>query len=63
MTANVPHQKKNLLVLGGAGFIGSHLCEHLLHRGDNIICLDNFVSSDVDNIKQMLEFILTEQMG
>ena len=56
MTVVIPHQKKNILVLGGAGFIGSHLCEHLLHKGDNVICLDNFVSSDVENIKMMLEF-------
>jgi len=56
MTVSIPNQKRNILVLGGAGFIGSHLCEHLLHRGDNIVCLDNFVTSDVENIKMMLEF-------
>ncbi len=56
MTVVLPNQKKNILVLGGAGFIGSHLCEHLLHKGDNIICLDNFSTSDVENIKMMLEF-------
>lgn len=56
MTVVLPNQKKNILVLGGAGFIGSHLCEHLLHKGDNVICLDNFSTSDVENIKMMLEF-------
>ena len=56
MTVSIPNQKRNILVLGVAGFIGSHLCEHLLHRGDNIVCLDNFVTSDVENIKMMLEF-------
>lgn len=56
MEVTIPHQKKNILVLGGAGFIGSHLCEHLLRKGDNVICLDNFVTSDVENIKMMLEF-------
>ncbi|MEK7583832.1 MAG: GDP-mannose 4,6-dehydratase [Patescibacteria group bacterium] len=56
MAVIIPNQKKNILVLGGAGFIGSHLCEHLLHRGDNVVCLDNFVTSDVENIKMMLEF-------
>src|SRR3989344_1022017 len=56
MAVIVPHQKKNILVLGGAGFIGSHLSEHLLHKGDNVICLDNFSTSDVENIKMMLEF-------
>lgn len=56
MTVKVPIEKKNVLVLGGAGFLGSHLCEFLLRKGDNVICVDNFVSSDVDNIKMMLEF-------
>jgi len=56
MTVNIPNQKKNILVLGGAGFIGSHLCEELLRLGDNVICLDSFITSDVENIKMMLEF-------
>jgi len=56
MEVIIPHLKKNILVLGGAGFIGSHLCEHLLRKGDNVICLDSFVTSDVENIKMMLEF-------
>jgi len=56
MTVKVPIEKKNVLVLGGAGFLGSHLCEFLLKKGDNIICLDSFVSSEVENIKMMLEF-------
>lgn len=56
MTVSIPHQKKNILVLGGSGFIGSHLCEQLLRQGDNVVCLDNFVTSDVENIKMMLEF-------
>ncbi len=47
---------KNILVLGGAGFIGSHLCEALLAKGDNVVCVDNFVSSDVENIKSLLEY-------
>ncbi len=56
MTVKVPIERKNILVLGGAGFLGSHVCEFLLKRGDNVICLDNFASSDVENIKMMLEF-------
>lgn len=56
MSVIIPNQKKNILVIGGAGFIGSHLCEHLLKSGDNVVCLDNFVTSDVENIKMMLEF-------
>ena len=49
-------ENKNILILGGAGFIGSHLCEELVKRGDNVICVDNFVSSDVENIRSLLEY-------
>jgi len=33
---------KRILVTGGAGFIGSHLCERLVNEGNDVICLDNF---------------------
>jgi UDP-glucuronate decarboxylase len=46
---------KTILVTGGAGFIGSHLCEKLLNRGDKVICLDNFFTGDYKNIKRLLE--------
>ena len=36
---------KRVLVTGGAGFIGSHLCERLLARGDEVLCVDNFFTS------------------
>jgi len=49
-------ENKNVLVLGGAGFIGSHLCEELVKRGDNVVCVDNFISSDVENIRSLLEY-------
>ncbi|MBU1203227.1 GDP-mannose 4,6-dehydratase [Patescibacteria group bacterium] len=49
-------ENKNILVLGGAGFIGSHLCEELVRRGDNVVCVDNFISSDVENIRSLLEY-------
>lgn len=42
---------KNVLVTGGAGFIGSHLCERLLREGQKVICLDNFDSFYDPNIK------------
>jgi UDP-glucuronate decarboxylase len=45
---------KNVLVLGGAGFIGSHLCERLLEEKKNVICVDNFVSSGQNNISHLL---------
>ena len=41
------------LVTGGAGFIGSHLCERLLERGEEVICLDNFYTGRKDNIRHM----------
>ncbi len=56
MSTKVLIENKNVLVLGGAGFIGSHLCEELVKKGDNVICVDNFVSSDVENIRTLLEY-------
>ncbi len=47
--------KKNILILGGAGFIGSHLAERLLSEA-NVICLDNFSSSGSSNINHLLRF-------
>ena len=48
-------QKKRILVTGGAGFIGSHLCERLLNEGHEIVCADNFFSSSRENIHQFLD--------
>lgn len=45
---------KRILVTGGAGFIGSHLCDRLLGRGDDVLCLDNFFSGSRDNIRHLL---------
>ena len=45
---------KKFLVTGGAGFIGSHLCERLLEEGFKVICIDNLITGDLKNIKQML---------
>lgn len=42
------------VVTGGAGFIGSHLCERLIENGDRVICLDNFITGRKDNIKHLL---------
>ncbi|MGC9471030.1 MAG: UDP-glucuronic acid decarboxylase family protein [Bacteroidales bacterium] len=41
---------KKILVTGGAGFIGSHLCEKLLERGNEVICLDNYFTGEKKNI-------------
>lgn len=45
---------KRILVTGGAGFIGSHLCERLLAEGNDVICLDNFFTGSKDNIRHLL---------
>ena len=45
---------KRVLVTGGAGFIGSHLCERLLARGDEVLCVDNFFTSKRQNIMHLL---------
>lgn len=43
-----------VLVTGGAGFIGSNLCEHLLQEGHRVVCLDNFATGKFENIEKLL---------
>jgi UDP-glucuronate decarboxylase len=45
--------RKRTLVTGGAGFLGSHLCEHLLNDGCDVLCLDNFYSGTKDNVAHL----------
>jgi UDP-N-acetylglucosamine 4-epimerase len=45
---------QNILVTGGAGFIGSNLCEHLLHHDNHVVCLDNFSTGKRENIQPFL---------
>ncbi len=47
-------QRRRILVTGGAGFIGSHLCERLVARGDDVLCVDNFYTGTKDNIAHLL---------
>lgn len=47
--------KKRILVTGGSGFLGSHLCERLLNQGHDVICLDNFFTGAKDNIIHLLD--------
>ena len=45
---------KRILVTGGSGFLGSHLCERLLANGDEVICVDNFFTGSKRNIYHLL---------
>ena len=47
-------QTKRVLVTGGAGFLGSHLCEKLLNRNYDVLCVDNFFTGSKDNIRHLL---------
>ena len=47
---------KKILVTGGAGFIGSHLCERLLKEGNEVICLDNYFTGSKKNIVHLLDY-------
>ena len=42
-----------VVVTGGAGFLGSHLCDRLLDRGDEVVCIDNLITGNVDNIAHL----------
>ena len=44
----------SVLVTGGAGFIGSNLCEHLLAQGYRVVCLDNFATGKIENLLPLL---------
>lgn len=46
---------KRILVTGGAGFLGSHLCERLLAMGNEVICVDNFFTGSKENIRHLLK--------
>jgi UDP-glucuronate decarboxylase len=46
---------KKVLVTGGAGFLGSHLCERLLTEGHDVLCLDNFFTGDKENVAHLME--------
>ncbi|MEK9825716.1 MAG: GDP-mannose 4,6-dehydratase, partial [Methylotenera sp.] len=46
--------KKRILVTGGAGFLGSHLCERLLAEGNEVICADNYFTGSKENVAHLL---------
>jgi len=47
--------KKRILIMGGAGFIGSHLCDLFIDRGYKVICMDNLITGDMGNIRHLLK--------
>lgn len=47
--------RKRVLVTGGAGFLGSHLCRKLLEQGNDVLCVDNFYTGNKDNIIELLD--------
>jgi UDP-glucuronate decarboxylase len=47
--------RKRVLVTGGAGFLGSHLCDRLIGEGHEVICLDNFFTGNKDNVRHLLD--------
>jgi UDP-glucuronate decarboxylase len=47
--------RKRILVTGGAGFLGSHLCDRLLAAGNDVLCVDNFFTGAKDNIAQLID--------
>ena len=48
--------QKKILVTGGAGFLGFHLCKRLLTEGHLVICLDNLSSGSPENIEELLKY-------
>lgn len=48
------HLKKRILVTGGAGFLGSHLCERLVNEGNDVLCLDSFFTGSKDNVAHLM---------
>jgi UDP-glucuronate decarboxylase len=56
------HLEERILITGGSGFLGSHLCERLLEMGANVICVDNFFSGARSNIEHLLDHPAFELM-
>ena len=55
-------ERKRILVTGGSGFIGSHLCERLSKEGNDVLCVDNFFTGTRDNVRHLLDHPFFEVM-
>lgn len=55
LAENAMSQVKRILVTGGAGFLGSHICQRLVQQGHDVICLDNFFTSQKTNVTHLLD--------
>lgn len=62
MTKRSYNVRKRVLVTGGAGFIGSHLCQRLVDRGNEVIAVDNFFTGGKENVRELLDNHLFELM-
>ena len=49
----IPNQMRRVVITGGAGFLGSHLCDRLLQRGLHVVCLDNLLTGSADNVAHL----------
>jgi UDP-glucuronate decarboxylase len=52
--STIGHSMTSILVTGGAGFVGSHLCDRLIERGDDVLCLDNFFTGRKVNVEHLI---------
>jgi dTDP-glucose 4,6-dehydratase len=55
MTAPAPKPFERAVVLGGAGFVGSHLCDALIEAGSSVLCVDNFCTGLTDNVAHLVD--------
>ena len=51
MVENIP---KRVCVTGGAGFIGSHICDRLVEMGTEVVCVDNLITGSIENISHLV---------
>jgi len=56
MGYNLANKTKRILVTGGAGFIGSHLCKRLVEEGNDVLCVDNFFTGAKKNVENLLDY-------